>query len=219
MNYKIAIDGTASSGKSTICKLIANDFGFTFISTGGFCRSYGYILKSKNLLDSLDTNKEEVLKELANNEIKVEGDNFFINNKNVTSLLKDESVSLAASLVGTKQYIREFANKTLILLAKTYPKVLMDGRGIAKEILPDANLKFYFYSSLKIRTKRRKEELEKLNKKANYFSIYWDLFKRDWKDKHRKLAPSKATKDTIKINTSNKSIDQVYQEIKKYIKV
>ncbi len=218
MNYKIAVDGTAGSGKSTICKLIAKNYGFTFISTGGFYRSYGYLLKNANLLNSLD-DEEKILSECKKYQIKVNEDNFFINNQNVTPLLKDESVSLAASLIGTKQYIRDFIKDQILELIKTYPKVLMDGRGIAEEYIPDANLKFYFYSSLNVRTQRRKKELKSLGKNNNFISIYFDLFKRDWKDKHRKLAPSKISSDTIKINTSHKSINDVYQEIKEYIKV
>ncbi len=218
MNYKIAVDGTAGSGKSTICKLIAKNYGFTFISTGGFYRSYGYVLKNANLLDKLE-DKEKILSECKKYEVKVIEDSFFINNKNVTSLLKEESVSLAASLIATKQYIRNFIKQKIMDLTNAYPKVLMDGRGIVEEFMPDANLKFYFFSSLKVRTQRRKKELESLNKKSSFFSIYFDLFKRDWKDKHRKLAPSKISFDTIKINTSHKSIDDVFSEVKKYIKV
>ncbi len=218
MNYKIAVDGTAGSGKSTICKLIAKNYGFTFISTGGFYRSYGYILKNANLLNNLD-DEEKILSECKKYDVKVNEDNFFINNKNVTSLLKSESVSLAASSIAIKQYIRNFIKQKVMDLINTYPKVLMDGRGIAEEFMPDANLKFYFFSSLKVRAQRRKKELESLNKKSNFFAIYVDLFKRDWKDKHRKLAPSKTSFDTIKINTSHKSIDDVFSEVKKYIKV
>ena len=203
MNYKIAVDGTAGSGKSTICKLIAKNYGFTFISTGGFYRSYGYILKNANLLNNLD-DEEKILSECKKYDVKVNEDNFFINNKNVTSLLKSESVSLAASSIAIKQYIRNFIKQKVMDLINTYPKVLMDGRGIVEEFMPDANLKFYFFSSLKVRAQRRKKELESLNKKSNFFAIYVDLFKRDWKDKHRKLAPSRISFDAIKRHTSHK---------------
>lgn len=216
MSYKIAIDGIAGSGKSTICKLISKDYDFTFISTGGFYRIYGYILNLHNLIDG---DQEIIINELKKYNVEVIGDKFFINKKDMTSKLRTEDVSLLASKIATKDFIRSFITKQIIELTNSYPKVLMDGRGIAEEIMPDANLKFYFYSSLKTRVNRRIKELKTLNKKTNYFSVYWDMFKRDWKDKHRKLAPSKSTKDTIKINTSNKTIEQVYQEVKKYIKV
>lgn len=216
MNYKIAIDGIAGSGKSTICKLIAKDFDFIFVSTGGFYRAFGYLLNQKNLIDA---SEKEIINELDKYNVEVKGDIFYIDNKDVTSLLKTENVSLVASTIASRGYIRDYVNKRLIEVIKTYPKVLMDGRGIAEEIMPDANLKLFFYSSLSVRTKRRVNELKQLNKKANFLFVYFDLFKRDWKDKHRELAPSKHGYNAIKINTSRKTIDQVYDEVKKYIKV
>ena len=78
MSVKIAVDGTAGSGKSTICKLISERLGFVFISTGGFYRSYAYILKKKNLINA---NKEEQIDELKKHTIEIEGDVFFIDKK------------------------------------------------------------------------------------------------------------------------------------------
>lgn len=216
MNYKIAIDGTAGSGKSTICKLIAKDFDFIFVSTGGFYRAFAYIL---NKAKKIDASEEEIINELDKYSVEVKGDVFYIDNNEVTSLLKTEDISLIASTIASRGYIRNYVNKRLVELIKTYPKVLMDGRGIVEEIMPDADLKLFFYSSLFVRTKRRVKELKQLNKKGNFISVYFDLMKRDWKDKHRELAPSKLSSGTIKINTSKKNIDEVYLEVKKYIKV
>lgn len=214
MSYKIAVDGIAGSGKSTICKLIAQRLEFIFISTGGFYRSYAFILKEKNLINA---NKEEQIDELKKHIIEVKGDIFFIDGKNMKSQLKEETISNLASMLAQKDYIREYAKNDQIELGKKYEKVIMDGRDIGTEIMPDANLKFYFYSSLWTRAKRRQSELKELNIQESFFKIYLDLYKRDWNDKHRKVAPLKKSKDAIKINTSKKTIEQVYEQVIKYI--
>lgn len=214
MGYKIAVDGIAGSGKSTICKLIAERLDFIFISTGGFYRSYAFILKEKNLINA---NKEEQIDELKKHIIDVKGDVFFIDNKNVKNQLRDESISNLASFLAQKDYIREYAKNDQIELGKKYEKVIMDGRDIGTEIMPDANLKFYFHSSLLTRTKRRQEELKKINMNSSFVKIFLDLYKRDWNDKHRKVSPLKRCKGSIKINTSNKSIEEVYESVIKYI--
>ena len=216
MSYKIAIDGTAGSGKSTICKLISSNLDFVFISTGGFYRAYAYILKRANLVNS---DEYLIISELDKFNVTVKGDMFYINGDNVNQLLRDEQISLVASEIAQRKYIREYVNKNLKKIINDSERVIMDGRGIAEEMMPDANLKFYFYSSLKIRAKRRKDEFNKMNKNKSFLSIYLDLFKRDWKDKHRELAPSRSTSETIKINTTKKSIEKVFEEVKKYIKV
>lgn len=216
MSVKIAVDGTAGSGKSTICKLISERLGFVFISTGGFYRSYAYILKKKNLINA---NKEEQIDELKKHTIEIEGDVFFIDKKNVREQLRDEEISNLASFLAQKEYIREYAKNDQIEFGKKYDNVIMDGRDIGTEIMPDANFKFYFYSSLYERAKRRKKEIDLLNKSENnsFWKIYIDIYKRDWTDKHRKTAPLKRAKDAIKINTSKKSIEEVYKTIVSYI--
>ncbi len=215
MSYKIAVDGTAGSGKSTICKLIAQRLNFVFISTGGFYRSYAYILKQSKLLES---DKDTQISELNKHVIDIKGDVFYIDNQNLKNELREEDISKLASLLAQKDYIREYAKQAQIDLGNKYEKVIMDGRDIGTEIIPDANLKFYFYSSLLERTKRRKNELVQNNNKVDSFlKIYIDMFKRDWNDKHRKVAPLKKAAGAISINTSNKSIEDVYKEVVKYI--
>lgn len=215
MTYKIAVDGTAGSGKSTICKLIAERLGFIFVSTGGFYRSYAYILKNKNLINA---NIEEQIDELKKHSIDVIGDIFYIDNINMKNELRDEEISKLASFLAQKEHIRNYAKNDQIEIGKKYEKVIMDGRDIGTEIMPNANLKFYFSSSLYERAKRRQKELFVIsNISEPFIKILIDMFKRDWKDKHRKSSPLKKAKNSIKINTSKKSIDEVYDEVVKYI--
>lgn len=215
MICKIAIDGTAGSGKSTICKLLAERLDFIFISTGGFYRAYAFILKETNLINA---NKEEQLNEIKKHIIDIKGDDFFIDSKNVKVQLRDEEISKLASNLSKLEHIRDYAKKDQIELGKKYEKVIMDGRDIGTEIMPDANFKFYFHTSAWVRAKRRTSELKEMNKNNSFIQILFDIYKRDWNDKHRKIAPLKKAKDAIKINTGNKTIEEVYKEIEQHIK-
>lgn len=215
MIHKIAVDGTAGSGKSTICKMLAEKKEYIFISTGGFYRSYAFILQQKQLLNA---SKDEQIQEIKKHKIEIKGDVFYIDDKNVKNILRDEEISKIASTISKYDYIREYAKKDQIEFGKKYEKVIMDGRDIGTEIMPDANLKFYFYSTAWVRAKRRTKELKQINQKANFVKILLEIYKRDWNDKHRKIAPLIIAKDAIKINTSKKTIDEVYKEIESYIK-
>ena len=214
MYYKIAIDGTSGSGKSTIGKMLAKKYDYIFVSTGGFYRSYAFILQSHNLIDS---NIDDQINELKRHEIIIDGDNFFIDGINVNSDLKDEKIYMLASFIAQKDYIREFAKLSQINIANKHEKIVMDGRDIGTTIMPKADIKFYFYSSILTRTKRRMKELKSMGKKISFIVLFWDIFKRDWNDKHRKIAPLKKAKDAIKVNTSSKTVEQVLNEVLKYM--
>lgn len=206
----IAVDGTAGSGKSTICKLISKRKNFTFISTGGFYRSYALILKKNNLIKA---SVSEQITELKKHEIKIINDDFYIDGVNVQNELKSEEISILSSNIAKVLEIRDYANKQQISFLENFEKVIMDGRDIATKIMPNADLKFYFFSSAISRAKRRAKELNS----KNFFQIFFKILKRDFNDKYRKASPLIIDKEAIKINTSKKTIEQVYSIINKII--
>lgn len=214
MTYKIAIDGPAGSGKSTVSKIIANRYNLTFISTGYFFRAYALILKNDN---KLNASADEQLKTINKYSIDIVDDKLFINNIDSSIEIKNSEISELASELATKPHIREIAKESQKLIASK-KDVIMDGRDIGTVIMPDANLKIYLIASIRERTKRRTEELKRLNHTQSYLKVWFDIFKRDWNDKHRKIAPLKKAKDAIVINTDKKTIEQVVIEIANHIK-
>ena len=82
--------------------------------------------------------------------------------------------------------------------------VVMDGRDIGTIIMPNANLKIYLTASITERARRRTKELKELGKKVSFYKIWLDIYKRDYVDKHRKIAPLKKAKDAILIKTNKK---------------
>lgn len=217
MPFYIAVDGLASSGKSTICNLVAKNLGFWFISSGFVYRIFGYILAQKHLLDSEFSYQE---KELLKNEINFADDKWFLNKIDVTNIIKQAEVSFFASKIAQVKPIRNLVNNYLKTLILHFDKVIMDGRDITSKVLPDANLKLFFKANALIRAQRRTKELAQLNnQKPSFWKIFWEIIKRDYADKHRKIDPLVLTKDTHVINTSFKTIDQVFQSVKKLIQL
>lgn len=214
MTYKIAIDGPAGSGKSTVSKIIANQQNLTFVSTGYFFRAYALILKNN---DKINSSENEQLEIINNHAIDISDDKLFINGVDSTNEIKNSEISELASILATKIHIREIAKGAQKQIA-VKKDVIMDGRDIGTVIMPDANLKIYLVASIKERAKRRTKELKELNENTSYIKVWLDIFKRDWNDKHRKIAPLKKASDAIVVKTNNKSINDVVNEITNYIK-
>lgn len=214
MTYKIAIDGPAGSGKSTVSKIIANQQNLTFVSTGYFFRAYALILKNN---DKINSSENEQLEIINNHAIDISDDKLFINGVDSTNEIKNSEISELASILATKKHIREMAKEAQKQIA-VKKDVIMDGRDIGTVIMPDANLKIYLVASIKERAKRRTKELKELNENTSYIKVWLDIFKRDWNDKHRKIAPLKKASDAIVVKTNNKSINDVVAEITNYIK-
>lgn len=214
MTYKIAIDGPAGSGKSTVSKIIANQQNLTFVSTGYFFRAYALILKNN---DKINSSENEQLEIINNHAIDISDDKLFINGVDSTNEIKNSEISELASILATKKHIREIAKEAQKQIA-VKKDVIMDGRDIGTVIIPDANLKIYLVASIKERAKRRTKELKELNENTSYIKVWLDIFKRDWNDKHRKIAPLKKASNAIVVKTNNKSINDVVAEITNYIK-
>ena len=210
MSYIIAIDGPAGSGKSTISKIVAKDLDFLFISSGQLYRICAYyFLESK-----LDEVNPEFIKKLNELKITYSDGNFLVNKQNLGDKLITNQVASKASFVATNNDIREFVNQTIRNVFQD-KNIIMDGRDIGTVVFPNATLKIFLSASIISRVKRRKKELKEKNiANESFFKMFFAIWKRDRTDKHRKIAPLKKAKDAIKIDTSNKTIDQVVNEVK-----
>lgn len=215
MYYKIAIDGPAGSGKSTVAKIIANNNKLTFFSTGYLFRAYALILRNNNLLESTP---DEIISFLRKRSIELKDEKLLIDGNDFTNESKTEQISSFASELATKDYIRSFYNQTIHNMVEKM-SVIIDGRDIGTIIIPNADLKIFLTASITERAKRRTRELNDLNKKSSFLKVWFDIFKRDWSDKHRRIAPLKKAKDAITVKTNNKTIQQVVDEIQKYINI
>jgi cytidylate kinase len=215
---KIAVDGPAGSGKSTVSKIIAKNFKLLYLDTGAMYRAVTYALLKNNI----DLNNEKLICDfikkidfkINKNENSDELD-IFVNNEKVNRYLRLREVDNNVSLVSSYKCIRDWLVEIQRRIAKEND-VILDGRDIGTVVLPDADFKFYLDASIEERARRRFYD-EKNEKQIPIEEIKKDLIKRDKLDSNRKLAPLKKAEDAIYIDTTNKSIDEVIRIISEII--
>ena len=216
----IAIDGPSSSGKSTIAKLIAQHFNYTYIDSGSIYRVITYIAVKHNLIDGLKVNTSAIIEILKKTSISF---SFNSKNQNIISVdgveLKNKirtfKISSLVSLIAEKNEIRQYVLKIQkdISIDKS---VVMDGRDIGSVVFPNADVKFYLDASLDKRSERRWMELQKIED-VSLDDVKKDLHKRDLKDLNREHSPLIKPKNSITVNSDNLSIDQVVDKMIKII--
>ena len=135
-------------------------------------------------------------------------------------MLSDE-VGTEASLIAKDKRVRKIVHSFQINCAynppKKYSGSCLDGRDITYKIVPDADFKFFVTANIKIRARRRFQELKNLKKKVTYLEVLKSIKNRDKSDYNRRLSRLKKTKDSILINTSNLSKRACFLKIKKII--
>ena len=216
----IAIDGPSSSGKSTIAKLIARHFDYTYIDSGSIYRVITYIAVKHNLIDGLKVNTSAIIEILKKTSISF---SFNSKNQNIISVdgveLKNKirtfKISSLVSLIAEKNEIRQYVVKIQkdISINKS---VVMDGRDIGSVVFPNADVKFYLDASLEKRAERRWMELQKIEQ-VSLDDVKKDLHKRDLKDLNREFSPLIKPKNSITVNSDNLSIEQVVDNMIKII--
>ena len=148
-SIRIAIDGPASSGKSTVAKIIAKNLGYTYLDTGAMYRSATYLALQNNLTED---NVEEILKVLANNPVSFGraedgSQTVFVGDKDVTLAIRQNDVTNNVSWVAAIPEVREELVEQQRRIAKN-GAIIMDGRDIGTVVLPDAELKIFLIASV-----------------------------------------------------------------------
>ena len=209
-HIKIAIDGPAGSGKSTVAKIIADKLNIEYIDSGAIYRAI-----TKNILDSnikID-NYSQIEFLLSKISINLINRKVLINNKDYTEYLRGKEVSLAVSPVSSIIAVREKVNSFLNDYSEG-KSVIMDGRDIGTVVFPDADYKFYLDATIEVRALRR------FNEKTMDLSldkIKEEIKKRDENDKNKEFGALKIAKGAIYIDTTDYTIDEVVDNILKKI--
>ena len=214
----IAIDGPAGAGKSTIAKLVSKKLGFIYVDTGAMYRCIAlYFLK--NNIDFLV--EENVINNCSNIDIELKYENkeqmIYLNGENVSKLIRTEEVGNAASKVAAIKAVRE----KLLSIQRNIAKendVVMDGRDIGTNILPNADVKIYMTASVETRAKRRFDQLVRTGKETDIEQIKTDIEQRDYQDMNREISPLKQADDAYYLDTSNMTIDEVVNSIIERVK-
>ncbi len=203
--FRIAIDGPGGAGKSTISKAVARELGFEYIDTGAMYRA----IALKTISKGIDKSDEAAVSDMvAGTEIEFRGGRIYLDGEDVSSEIRSESVSMAASDVSKLPAVRrklvdlqrEMARKT---------SVVMDGRDIGTNVIKDAEFKIYLTADPMVRAKRRYLQLKQQGREADIDRIAEDIRARDEQDMNREIDPLRQAEDAIKLDTSDMTIEDI----------
>lgn len=216
-NLTIAIDGPASSGKSTVAKNIANDLNLIYVDTGAMYRALTYQALKQNINIKDEQALMDLLKETVITLKKSEkGQSVFVNDEEVTEHIRQNDVTNTVSVVAAHPQVRTEMVIRQQKLAENNG-VVMDGRDIGTVVLPDSDIKIFLVASVKERAERRHKE----NRSKGIFSdleqLKKDIAERDYKDSTRDTSPLKQAEDAIRIDTTKLSIEEVVKKVKDLI--
>ena len=204
-NLIVAIDGPAGSGKSTIAKLVAKKFNFTYIDTGAMYRMITlYLLENKISFDNLDK-IQKILNEIN---LDMKGDKFFLNNIDVSLKIREEIINENVSKVASIKAVRE----NLVNLQRKIASdknVILDGRDIGTVVFPNAQVKIFLVASAEERARRRYNEFMEKKVEITYDEVLKSLKERDHLDSTRKESPLVKASDALELDTTNLKIDEV----------
>lgn len=206
---KIAIDGPAAAGKSTIAKKTAERLGYTYIDTGAMYRA----LAHKAITSGIDISDGEKLEDLLQQMDlvlipTVNGQIVKVDGEDVTDAIRSQQVTAAVSQVAAYEQVRLLMVEKQRELAKQ-AGVVMDGRDIGTHVLPNAELKIFMTASVEERALRRFKENESRGIDTPLEELEQEIQARDEADMSREVSPLTQAEDAVLLDTTSMSIDEV----------
>ena len=221
MGFVVGIDGTAGSGKGTVTKNIANKLGLINIDTGSTYRCVALAGIRANAIKDKIIDEKKIIELLDKISIKIEntptGDKVFLNGEDVTTKIREKDVTQVVSPVSS---IKEVRYKMVDLQRELAngKDVIMEGRDICTYVFPNADVKIYLDASEEERAKRRLLERQEKKIEMTYDEVLDNIRKRDYNDKHKEIGALKLAPDSIVIDTTDLSIEEVENKIIQIIK-
>ncbi len=214
----VAIDGPAGAGKSTIARRLAAELGYRYVDTGAIYRTVAYFMDlwgvSPKDVDGVNRYIDELTVEIEYDEDGLQ--HMIMNGMDVTKDIRTPDISQKASLISAHACVRDMLLDMQRELAEQN-NVVMDGRDIGTVVLPHATVKIFLTASPEVRAKRRCDELSAKGQKVDYNKVLKDIQQRDYQDTHREIAPLKMSRDSIKVDTSDMTIEEVLEKLKEIV--
>ncbi len=207
---QVAVDGPAGSGKSTVCKLIAEKYGLTYIDTGAMYRSIAYVAKnfgSENIEDK--TKHIDFILENNGKKISIKYNNQIYD---LTEKIRTPEISNLVPKIAKNKEVRKILSAKQQAFAEE-SDVIMDGRDITTVVLPHAELKIYLTADAEERAKRRYKEYVNKPNPPKYEDVLEDIIKRDKQDMEREESPLKVADDAVLVDTTGLNLDEVVKKI------
>jgi len=206
--FSIAIDGPAGAGKSTVAKAVARELGAMYLDTGAMYRAFALAVMRMGI-DPKD--REAVARRVDDVDVSVEfvdgAQRIFIGGEDVTDAIRAPEVSAAASDVSAGPAVR----RRMVALQRKIAEghdVVMDGRDIGTDVLPNATLKVYLTASAEERARRRFLELQQKGLPDTYEKVLEDIKARDWQDMHREASPLRVAEGAVVLDTSELELEE-----------
>lgn len=214
MGINIAIDGPGGAGKSTVARAVAKQLGFIYVDTGAIYRAIGlkFVRTGKSFTN------ENIISVLPGTELSlthIDGEqHIIIDGEDVSSLIRTQEISSAASKVSAVPEVRAFLLDLQRDIARKN-NVIMDGRDVGTVILPNAEVKIFLTANVEVRARRRHRELmaKGLETPDTFERVLKEVAERDKADSERATAPLKPTEDAVLVDTSDMDFEQSVQTV------
>jgi len=207
--FTIAIDGPAGSGKGTIAKELSKILNYHYLDSGAIYRVIALAIHNKKLEFNQEKKIVELLKEI---EISFEFDKTFLDGKDVSSEIREESISKLASKIAQDQELR----KSLLSFQRSFakkPGLVAEGRDMTTVVFPGADLKIYLDASVEERSKRRHKQLISKGNNVNIANLVTEITLRDKQDKERVHSPLVIDDEAHIINNDGLSVEETINKI------
>lgn len=219
MKPRIAIDGPAGAGKSTVARAVARRLCLSYLDTGAMYRALtlAALRQGTDLYDAaaLDGLARRVRLDIKND--GPDGQNLvYLDGEDVTEEIRLPEVSRNVSLVARCPQVRQLMADMQREIGRR-GGVVMDGRDIGTNVMPDAEYKFFLTASLEERARRRLLELAAKGERLDLPQMMEEIAARDKIDSERECAPLKPAPDAIHIDTTHLSIEDVVSAIVKRV--
>ena len=212
----IAIDGTSSTGKSTLAKRLAKKLKYLYIDSGAMYRALTLYAIQKKYISKSHFASQKLIEDIPNIHIDFQYNQqnnkyeVHLNNNSVEKHIRSLKVSNLVSQIATVGELRKHMVKVQHFLGSKNG-VIMDGRDIGTVVFPNADFKFFFTAKPEVRARRRWEEMKADGYSLSYNEVLKNILYRDKTDTERKVSPLKKATDAIKIDTTNLSLDQAFE--------
>jgi cytidylate kinase len=214
----VAIDGPAGAGKSTVARLLADRLGFTLVDTGALYRAIALAARRAGIAWDDETNvvaiarRVESTRQLALIPDAEKGVRVMLEGEDVSDAIRTPDMGMGASRVSAMGGVRA-ALLDLQRQAGEKGGVVLEGRDIGTVVFPDAEVKFFLTASSEERARRRFEELVQRGQKVDLEATLAEVIARDEQDTNRPIAPLRRADDAIFVDSSNRPIDEIVEEM------
>lgn len=209
MSRNIAIDGPAGAGKSTIARMLAGQLNYIYVDTGAMYRAMALYMTEENV-DVTDP--DAVAEACEDMKIDIQYSNgvqqVILNGCNVNDKIRTEKISQMSSRISALPVVREKLLSLQRSLAAS-ADVIMDGRDIGTNVLPNADVKIYLTAGTHVRALRRYKEQTEKGINCRLEDIEQEIILRDERDMNREIAPLRQAEDAVRVDTSDMTIDEV----------